>query len=340
MVITYLLRSTGTGHSIEGLFRTIEREVCRQFSIQTSQIQLPNVSHGLWSIWQNMRFLKSLRSDIFHITGDVHYAALGLPASRVVLTIHDCSTLRTNRNRPIRYALFWLLWYYLPVRRARIVTVVSEKTRQELIRYVGKVAEKAVVIPNGYDPHFAYRPTAFRKEHPVLLQIGTASNKNVKRLIAAIEGISCTLILVGPLSNDVKQDLQKRQIQYRQYKDLTQAEVLDLYTTCDIVTFLSTYEGFGMPVLEANAVGRVVITSAIAPMAQLATEAAHFVDPFDVNAIRKGILRIIEDDAYRQSLIKAGHRNAQNYTVLLATTRYVDLYQKITHLEPTTDLVQ
>ena len=57
----------------------------------------------------------------------------------------------------------------------------------------------------------------------------------------------------------------------------------------DILSFVSTYEGFGMPIVEANAIGRVVVTSNVLSMPEVAGNAAHLVDPFDVNSIREGI---------------------------------------------------
>lgn len=334
MNITYLYRHPGTGHSIEALFGSVQREVEQQSDSTTRQVCLPYISRGLWSVWQNLRFLRGLTADIFHITGDVHYAALALPASRTVLTIHDCSTLQKNTTRPLRYALFWLLWYYLPIRRAGTVTVISEKTRQELISYLGRAARKAVVVPNGYDPAFTYQPAALRNRTPVLLQVGTAPNKNVLRLLQALEGIPCTLLLVGPLTGTLLNHLQKHRISYRQFEKLDQAQLIQLYTRCDIVTFISTYEGFGMPVLEANAVGRVVISANLSPMTDVAPGAAHFVDPADTALIRTGILKLLHDPPYRQQLIDVGKVNAQRFTIAEVTAQYLTLYQKIADLKP------
>ncbi|WP_020602225.1 glycosyltransferase family 4 protein [Spirosoma spitsbergense] len=335
MTITYLVRSPGTGHSIEALFGSIQREVDQQPGIRTKRVYLPHISRGWRSVWQNLRFVRTLKSDIFHITGDVHYTALALPGSRTVLTIHDCSTLVKNQHRPVRYALFWLFWYYLPIRRASVVTAVSDKTRQELIRYTGNVAQKVVVVSNGYDPAFRHQPGSFQPSHPVLLQVGTAPNKNLFRLITALEGIHCTLLLVGPVSDPIRQALQQRLIDYRQYENLSRAEVIQLYADCDIVTFVSTYEGFGMPVLEANAVGRVVITSIDSPMYDLAPDSAYFVNPLDVAAIRQGVLRLITDTAYRQKLVKAGLLNAQHYTAAATALHYRKRYQKMIFIQPT-----
>lgn len=329
MTVMHLVRCPGTGHSIEAVFGGLRQAIASRQEVTIKTICLPYVSRGLRSVWRNLRFVAGLKADVVHITGDVHYVTLALPPQRTVLTIHDCSLLNVNRNRPIRYAFFWLFWYYLPIHRAALVSVVSEKTRQELYQYVGSIARKANVIPNGYDSAFVYQPRRMRNEQPVLLQIGTAPHKNLLNLIRAIETINCTLVFVGPLAEAVMNELQDRQITYQHHVDLSRYEIMQLYIDCDIVTFISTYEGFGMPILEANAIGRPVITSNISPLRELAAGAAHLVDPTDITAIRQGIKRLINDAVYWQTLVDAGCVNARKYQSTAIANQYLAFYQQL-----------
>lgn len=335
MTVTYLLRSPGTGHSLEELFGGIRRGMARQPGWTTQAVHLPYLSRGLRSVGQNLLFVaRQSWPGLVHVTGDAHYAVLALPASRTVLTIHDCITLDANRHRPLQYALFWLFWFYLPIRRAAVVTTISDKTRQELLRLVGRVAQKVVVVPNGYDPVFVRNAQPFDTKTPTLLHIGTAPHKNLTRLTEALDGLACTLVIVGPLTPEAVANLAKRRIVYRNYVNLSRAEVVQLYIDCDIVVFVSTYEGFGMPILEAHAVGRAVITSDLSPMRDVAGGVAHLVDPTDVAAIRQGILRLMHDDAYWQRLIDAGYRNAQRYTLATVVAQYAVLYDRLARNEP------
>jgi glycosyltransferase involved in cell wall biosynthesis len=330
MTITYIFRGTGTGYSIEEQFGAVCQTV-DELGHHAKRVQLPYIGRGWRTIWRNIQATRkgATETDVVHITGDVHYVALALPRRQTVLTIHDCVTLDKNRRRPLRFVFFWLFWYYLPVRWVSAVTVVSDKTRQELIRYVGRVAQKAIVVHNGYHPLFTRQPASFRTERPVLLQLGTAPHKNLDRLAAAIEGIACKLLIVGPLTQEQKADLARRQIQYEQYVDLDLLTVVELYKRCDLVTFVSTYEGFGLPVLEANAVGRAVVTSDLCPLRELAGRASHLVNPFDVVSIRAGILRVIEDGRYRDKLIQAGYINARRYAIDTTAEAYLMAYQRL-----------
>ncbi|QJD77445.1 glycosyltransferase family 4 protein [Spirosoma rhododendri] len=330
MRITYLFRSPGTGYSIETLFGTIRQAVGQQTGTGPDSVYLPRVSRSLRDVWHNLRFIRRQRfQGIVHITGDVQYAALALPASRTVLTIHDCIPLERFRHRPLRYALFWLIWYYLPIRRARVVTTISEKTRQDLLRYVGRVAEKVIVVPNAVDPAFLAQPADFNTINPIILQVGTASHKNIPRLLDALTGIPCTLRLVGPLTPDLRKRLQQNAIHYESYQNLDSTSILKIYTESDLVTFTSTYEGFGMPIVEANAVGRAVLTSAISPLRDVAGDAAHLVDPADTEAIQQGVSRLINDTAYRQQLIDAGYRNARRFSPEMIAVHYLTQYQRL-----------
>lgn len=102
-----------------------------------------------------------------------------------------------------------------------------------------------------------------------------------------------------------------------------------LYQSCDLVCFVSTYEGFGMPILEAQAVGRPVLTSDISPMREVAGEGAFKVDPFDVDSIRTGLERLIGDGGLREDLIREGFRNVKGYSAESVAAQYAALYREV-----------
>ena len=76
-------------------------------------------------------------------------------------------------------------------------------------------------------------------------------------------------------------------ISYTEQWGLSDQEILQHYRDCDMVVFASTYEGFGMPIIEGNATGRPVVTSNICSMPEVAGAAACLVDPFDCSSIRE-----------------------------------------------------
>lgn len=330
MKVTYIIRSPGTGHSIETLFRSIVGVLSRPgSSITPVWLVLPKISQGLLTVWQNIVFVRKARLSNVHITGDIHYAVLGVRTNKSVLTIHDCVILRKNAHNWVRFQVFKWLWYSLPIRRAAIVTTISHKTHDELRRYLGKLANRVVIVPNSYDPAFTYHPKPFNSTYPTLLHIGTAPHKNLSRLISALESFPCQLVVVGALTGVDFATLQTCRIDYKQYVNISREEIIQLYEECDVVTFVSLYEGFGMPVLEGQVVGRPVVTSNISPMTDVGGNGACYVDPTDIADIRRGILRVCQDESYRSELVASGRLNAQAYTVERIAAQYVALYNQL-----------
>ena len=187
-------------------------------------------------------------------------------------------------------------------------------------------SQAEAVLKNFFGTHV---PKSFNIKNPMILQVGTTANKNIERLIEAIDGINCQLNIVGFLAEALIVKLQKHSINYLNFTDLTEEEIVEQYINCDIVSFVSTYEGFGMPIVEANATGRVVITSNLFSMPEVASNAAHIVDPYNIVDIKEGFLRIINDADYREGLIKKGLKNCKRFDGDEIANKYLQLYQKI-----------
>jgi glycosyltransferase involved in cell wall biosynthesis len=272
------------------------------------------------------------QGDIYHVTGDIHYVTYLLRKRRTLLTIHDCGLL--ERRSRLRTFLYQFLWIYLPAKRSGVVSVVSQTTRDELLRLVPLSPEKLKIIPPSVSAEFAASPKAFDVKKPKILQVGTRQNKNVVRLIRALEGLPCHLILVGELNAEHRAELENCHIEHNNFRDLTLGELVRLYEESDLVTFVSLREGFGMPIIEANAVGRAVVTSNISSMPEVAGDAACLVDPFDVASIRQGIDRVIHDHPYRAKLIENGYVNCARFQPEVAARAYLEAYSHMVSQPP------
>ncbi|MBK9284684.1 MAG: glycosyltransferase family 4 protein [Sphingobacteriaceae bacterium] len=265
--------------------------------------------------------------DVYHITGEVHFLTYLLKKKNTILTILDCIIL--ERTKGITRWFYRFFWYIIPVKKAKIITAISESTKKEILKYVNCDPDKIVVIPVSISNKFKPLHKEYNLEKPVLLQIGTTQNKNISRLIEAIKDMPCKLEIVGKLDEKLIHLLRKNNIEYENFVNLNEDEIIKRYNNCDIVTFVSTYEGFGMPILEANAVGRPVITGNTSSMPEVAGEAACFVNPFDVSDIKNGIEKIIRDDDYRNELIKKGFINKNRFCQEKITNEYFQLYRNI-----------
>jgi glycosyltransferase involved in cell wall biosynthesis len=315
----------GTFFSIERVFREVRRVLSGKFSIDI--VHCPTPYHSNWWLFQGITRAYSQKGDINHIAGDIHYVALGLPGSRTILTIHDLN--RLDELRGLRKHLYSLLYFTLPLRRSQFVTTISSTTRERLVAQFPFAAPKITVIPDCVPQGFTPKPKPFNFAHPRVLQIGTKDNKNIKRLARALEAVPHTLHVVGRLDAEQRTMLKELNIHYENSVDLSDADLIRAYEDADILAFVSLTEGFGMPIVEAQAIGRPVITSDLAPMNETAGGGACLVNPFDPADIRAGILRIIGDVSYRHLLIEKGFRNVARFSRDTIAAKYSALYHEV-----------
>jgi glycosyltransferase involved in cell wall biosynthesis len=311
--------------SIEKVFGSIFN--CLQKEISVQKIYVPYYSISLINMAGNLFYARKLRAEIYHVTGDVHYIVLALPANKTILTIHDSVFLRESSG--LKRIFFKWIFLKLPVKRCRLVTTISEKSKEEILRFTGCSPEKIVVIPNPVDQQIYYKEKNFDAGNPRLLFIGSTPNKNLDLVIQALDGIPCILDIVGRISEDQHLLFKKHNVRFRQYTGLSDSEIADRYAACDMLVFASLYEGFGLPILEAQKAGRPVLTSNISPMKEVAGEGACLVDPEDPESVRGGIIRIIGDSHYREELVKKGFENVSRYQTHAIANRYVQLYKSL-----------
>jgi glycosyltransferase involved in cell wall biosynthesis len=326
MKVVQFTRKPGEGHfSIEGTFDAMRVGIGPATDISVRVC--PYTSQGLVPRLLNILAAKEQSADVNHILGDVHYLVLGLDPRKTILTIHDCG-FAFHKSR-IRRFILKLIWLDLPCNRAAVVCAVSEKTKWEIVQLTGLSPNRIVVIPDCISDSFSYSQREFRKGRPVVLQIGTRSNKNVPRVISALRGIACELHIVGKSTPEIEQSLVDNNVSARFSCQLSNEALLKAYEDSDVVSFPSIYEGFGMPIAEGNAVGRIVLTSDLSPMREVAGGAAILVDPFSVDSIRDGFVRAFSDAPLRRALFLAGLENVKRFRPLVIGALYQSLYERV-----------
>ncbi len=265
--------------------------------------------------------------SINHITGEVHFINFLMKKKTVVLTVLDCGMV--HRKKGLAKWFIKSLYLTWPVQKSKYVTAISEVTKQEIIKYTGCNPEKIIVIPVAVSDIYQPHPKEFNEAKPVILHIGTGYNKNLLRLIESLQNIPCHLTIVGKLNQNYLDALQSNRIDFSNEYNISNERLLEKYIECDILSFVSTFEGFGMPIVEANAVERVVITSNISSMPEVAGNAACLVNPFDVEDIKAGILKLINDEEYRNELLQNGRINKKRFNADNIANRYFEVYEKV-----------
>ncbi len=323
--VTYIKRKAASQyHSIEGLFDSVKSEVSKSY--HTCFVSAKYSGGSPFVVLKNCLAFNKSKSTMYHITGDVHYMAL-VTGKRTVLTIHDIdSALQGSVLKRFYVKLFW---FWLPALCVRYITVISEFTKGELEAIIPYSKRKIRVVPNAVNKAFRSTPYVFNAQCPTLLFVGTKSNKNMERVIEAVENIPCKLHIIGTLSNKQIELLNQSKVDYKNSFNLSQAAIVEAYKTCDLLCFPSTYEGFGMPIIEAQAIGRPVLTSNFGAMLEVAEDSACLIDAYNTHAIRNGIQKIISDPIYRDYLIGKGFENIKRFQVETIVKHYNYLYKEL-----------
>lgn len=322
--VCFIERREGGSPSIERVFRGVSGELERN-GIATSFVKAP-YGNGIVGTLLNLLFFRPPKSDLYHITGHINYMGLVLARASTILTVHDLTILDFRSG--VRKWLITKLFFVWPARRLKHVTVISDATRSKLAEVAGIPAEMIRVIENPLLVTKS-RGRPFNERRPTILQVGTAPNKNVERLAQAIAGMDCRLHIVGPLSNSLRARLSELKVDMVNDDYLDDLGIEKAYDEADIVTLCSTDEGFGLPIIEAQAKRTIVITSDRSPMREVAGHGAVLVDPDDPISIRTAIAKIVHDQEFRERLIERGEANLHRFDVSVIAKEYLDLYRNI-----------
>lgn len=273
--------------------------------------------------WQQTALVASL---VRHRVSIYHSPTFTLPRwapCPTVVTVHDLGALTHPQwaNAPNRRYLERMLPW--AVRHATRVVTVSERVKSEVLEYFhlsGEQARRVVAVPLGVD-HVRFRPRSrqevatavarYHLEDPYFLFIGTREpRKNLVRLVTAFRAAQsqhprCRLVLVGPpgFQTDALDAAVRATPGVQLLNWVPDADVPLLLQGAAALCYVSLYEGFGLPVLEAMAMGTPVITSRDTVMQDISGGHAQLVDPEDPDSIADALRAVLADPhGWRQAV--------------------------------------
>lgn len=327
MKILFIYRCPKMGFSIGNVFKPIEENISKK--CECDNITFTKANYRPLTLIENImcvrKYMRKNPNTIIHITGTENYLLPFIKRYKTVVTVHDLG-FYTESKKTLRSYLKYILWIK-SLNLADKVTFISRKSFDEAEKLVNFNKNQTCVIMNPVSDRFVTSSNKkFNHVKPRILHIGTKSNKNLERTIEAIKNISCHLRIIGRLNNEQKELLKKYNIDFSQDQDISNSQIIEEYKSCDIVCFASIYEGFGMPIIEGQAIGKVVVTSNISPMNEIANGSCPLVNPFDVKSIEKGILDAIKN---HEKYKKLGKINAKRFSLESKSKEYFNLYKEL-----------
>jgi glycosyltransferase involved in cell wall biosynthesis len=221
------------------------------------------------------------------------------------------------------------------LKHAQTIITVSHFSKHEILRYYSANPEKIKVIYHGISDAYkkitdskkiTYGLKQLHIDSPFFLYVGRwEQKKNTSSLIQAFNEFLKTnqpnykLVLVGRPGFGFEH-VQKKITEYSLEKKILFLDwqpvenLVILYNATAAFVFPSTYEGFGLPILEAMKSGSPVITSNLGAMKEIADEAALLVNPADISAIAQAMSRIANNYSMRQKLIEGGFKQAASFS--------------------------
>jgi glycosyltransferase involved in cell wall biosynthesis len=242
----------------------------------------------------------------------------------LVVTIHDAAVLRHPRAFNAWTRRYSKLALPRVLRAARRIIVGSEFTRNELIELLGADAESIRIIPYGVGEPF--KPAGPGGDGKFVLAVSTLEpRKNLGRLVEAfrrarLDGYE--LRVVGAAGWG---DVQVSGNGVRWLGSVEDNELAGLYRSAACVAYVSLYEGFGLPVLEAMASGAAVLAPTGPPFQEFADGVAVGVDPHDPESIASGLREAVER---RAELAPLGPERARQFTWERAAKGHLDVYRE------------
>ena len=277
--------------------------------------------------WQ----LKRLGLEVCHYTNSVSPVWSPCPS---VVTIHDMTLWLFPEYHGRRRLLAMRPFIPLAARRAAAIITVSESARRDIVRILRVPEEKVHVIYEAPAPHFRRLESSPKleslREHlglpeRFILHVGTIEpRKNLVRLIEAFArlrqaGESCTLVLAGQRGwrdEAVFATAERLELgdAVRFLGYVSPDTLVALYNLATVAAFPSLYEGFGLPIVEAMGCGTPVVTSSRGALAEVAGEAAEFVDPTEVESIAEGLRRVLDHPTRHAELRAQGIDRAAQFS--------------------------
>jgi glycosyltransferase involved in cell wall biosynthesis len=283
-------------------------------------------------------YLKKEKLDVIHNIDNLPpylFLSKNINDTKFIVTIHDIAPLILPKPSSFIMKFHFKILLPLLLKKSDFIITPSDSTKTDLINILNIDNSKIFVTHLGVNKSdFTCKKVKGIKEilkskygidFPFILYVGGSdSRKNLERLIIAyinLQGkIPHKLILVGPIKKEkIMKIFKNNKISKTHFDNIKILGFIPnqympyIYSMADLFVYPSLYEGFGLPILEAIICEKIVVTSNVSSIPEIVGKAAILVNPLSVKEIAQGILRGIEDEKLRTSLIYEGRNLIKKY---------------------------
>jgi glycosyltransferase involved in cell wall biosynthesis len=310
-------------------------------TVWPSHVHLVNANSPWISVREQRelpQILKRLNIDLFHTPSFV--GPVFVPCE-MVMTIHDLN----HMVLPQFYTLFHQMYYQIVVqrsiKRSKYILTVSKFSKKEIVRTLAIDPDKIFVTYNGVSEDYKPVEDKFYLEYVrdiyglpdrfIFCVSNNKPHKNVHQLVRAYcySNVEIPLVLACPTDANlirIAENYGKKHLVYFS-KFIEEQHLPAVYSLTDLFVYPSTYEGFGLPPLEALACGSPVVVARSSSLPEVVGDNAIFANPFDYKAIAAALESGVYDEALREQLKKKGIGHAKSFSWDRMIEKTIEVYE-------------
>jgi glycosyltransferase involved in cell wall biosynthesis len=316
----------------------------KQFKVVSPQNRIAKKMKSLWRSLFLVPHLKRHGVELFH--GLSNELPKGIHKSEIpsVVTIHDLIFMRYPEfYKPIDRKIYFKKVKYACHSADKIIAI-SRQTKHDIETFFHVPPEKVELIYQPVSPVFYEKQNVtelLEKYHlpeKFILSVGTLEpRKNQLALLQALQSkeIQIRVVFVGKQTSsymtEMKRFLEENEMesQVQFLSNIPESDLAALYQTAVLSVYISVFEGFGLPVIESMACGCPVVTSSVSVLPETAGDAAVLCNPAKVEEIAQKVLLLLENDDFRNEMIKKGKQRANLFHPENYAQKLISLYTEI-----------
>ena len=308
------------------------------------QTAIDKLLRHYWRAKRVSRDLQIDKIDIYHgLSGEIPRDLYKTPIKSVV-TMHDLIFLRyPELYKPADRFLYKKKFKYAAEHADQIIAI-SDQTKRDLMEFLQVPSSKIETIYQGCHPAFKLEKSAtqlaevqqkYKLPQDFVLNVGTIEpRKNAFQIVKAIEHTSIPLVIIGKETTytaEIKKYIAAKNLQdkvlFRKVEGME--DLATIYKLAKVFVYPSTFEGFGIPIIEALYSGTPVVTTNSGVFPEAAGPFSYYVNPQDTEEIAYAIQSILDSTQMQQEMAVKGLEYVQRFNDEKLAMQWMDCYQNL-----------